>query len=217
MILRPSIRWRRVTRPGSAIRVRARARRWSGAVRVQRPALPALRARPVAVVAGGLAVAVCCAGLVGRFERAGSGPVVSSSARADVQARESLGRRTSDAGAAHVGAVLPALYRSHAVGRQVAARGRSVRGRPTAHVRRINGGTAARRRGGGGAARGTGGGTPATPTYAATSQGSGSAPVDSSVGGASASSGSAGSGAGGSAAPAGPEGPGAPFGPGHLS
>ena len=211
-ILWPSIRSRRITRPRSALRVRARARRWSGVVRVQRPAVPRLQRRPVAVVAGGLAVAVCCAALVGRVEGPGGHHVVSASARADAQARESRGGRTSDAGA-----VLLALYRARATGRRAAAGGRSVRARPTGHVRRVNGGTPARHRGGGAPARQTGGGTPATPTYAATSQASGSAPVYPTASAAGGNPGSAGSGAGGSAAPAGPEGPGAPFGPGHLS
>jgi hypothetical protein len=209
-IIRPSIRLMRVTRPGSALRVRARARRWSGAVRAQRPALPPIPRRPVAVIVGGLAVAVCCAALVGSFERPGGAPIVSASARIGVQARERLEGRTSSAGAAQ-----PALYRAHAVGRGLAARGGSARARPTGRIRRVNRGTPARHRGGGAAARQTGGGTPATPTYAATSQPSSSAVVDSSASAAGGSHG--GSGTGGSAAPAGPEGPGAPFGPGHLS
>jgi hypothetical protein len=208
-------RRRAILRPaGSELRIRARARRWSGAVRVRRPAVAPLRRRPVTVVAGGLAVAVCCAAVVGRFESGGPGPTVSASMGAAVQAVQGLGGWTADPGTARAGAVLPALDRAHAAGRPVAARGRSSRAGGTGHVRRVDAG--GRHHARDASARQTGGGI-ATPTYAATSQGSGSVPADSTGSAATGSSGSAGSGAGGSAAPAGPEGPGAPFGPGHLS
>lgn len=195
-----------VRRPGAWRRREAVGRRLVGVVstrargHVSAARLPQVRL--VRLLAGGLALLVCSAALVGRLEGAGPGTALRASARATVAAGAALRAGAPDPRDStwRRAALFLALRRTPSLKGASGSRRRHVTRPQSAGAVSSESGT----------------GVSPAPTYVSAPVSPSSAPVAQAATAPSSGSSSDGSSSGGVSASAGPQGPGAPFGPGHL-